>query len=153
MAVGAFCLMPGHFHLALKEVMGGGITAFMRKLGTAYTAYFNARYERMGNLFLKPFRSIGNAPNDRSLHQLISYVHANPTILYEPQWKSGHVVDHQYVAEHLLAYPYSSLAVHHGAEKPTRAIVDTEILSAPRIVTIQKMLQEAREYSAGSDIP
>ena len=151
-AVGAFCLMPGHFHLALKEEVEGGITSFMRKLGTAYTTYFNGRHKRVGNLFLKPFRSTG-VSSDRHLHHLISYVHTNPTILYEPEWKSGHVVDHQYVAEHLAAYPYSSLGAHQGARTPQRAIVDSAVLSAPRALTIQKMLQEAREYSAGLDIP
>ena len=39
-SIGAFCLMPNHFHLVLKEVVEGGITAFMRKIGTSYTLYF-----------------------------------------------------------------------------------------------------------------
>src|SRR3954464_6221238 len=42
-SIGAFCLMPNHFHLVLKETSEGGITAFMRKLGTAYTLYFNSK--------------------------------------------------------------------------------------------------------------
>src|SRR3989344_6748269 len=50
-AIGAFCLMPNHFHLVLKEIVEGGITSFMRKMGTAYTLYFNARHGRGGNLF------------------------------------------------------------------------------------------------------
>src|SRR5271169_2304061 len=72
-AIGAFCLMPNHFHLVLKETMDGGITAFMRKIGTAYTLYFNTRHERMGNLFFKPFRS-RHISNDRYFQHLISYV-------------------------------------------------------------------------------
>lgn len=43
-AIGAFCLMPNHFHLVLKEIVEDGITTFMQKLGTAYAMYFNARY-------------------------------------------------------------------------------------------------------------
>src|SRR3989344_484768 len=35
--IGAFCLMPTHFDLVLNEITEGGITAFMRKMGTAYT--------------------------------------------------------------------------------------------------------------------
>ena len=57
-AIGAFCLMPNHFVLVLKEIVDGGITAFMRKVGTAYTMYFNARHGRKGNLFLGPFQSL-----------------------------------------------------------------------------------------------
>ncbi|MEK7604245.1 MAG: transposase [Patescibacteria group bacterium] len=150
-AIGAFCLMPSHFHLALKETSEGGITTFMRKVGTAYTLYFNARYKREGNLFLKPFQSIHASP-DRYPH-LINYVHANPTILYEPEWKTGHVVDHQFVEERLATYPYSSLSAHCGVPTPASAIIDTEILSQARTIPIHKMLREARQYCANLDIP
>ncbi len=151
-AVGAFCLMPGHFHVALKEVVAGGITTFMRKVGTAYTAYFNARYKRTGNLFLKPFQSI-HISNDRDLQRLISYVHCSPTVLYEPQWKTGHVVDYQFVEEHLRTYPYSSLAAHQGAHTATKAILAEEALSLVRTTSIQKMLPDAQRYYANSNIP
>lgn len=80
-AIGAFCLMPNHFHLVLKEIMEGGITMFMQKLGTAYTMYFNARYERVGSLFVKPFRS-KHIDTDRYFQYLINYLHCNPAELY-----------------------------------------------------------------------
>jgi len=54
-SIAAFCLMPSHFHLVVRGVVEGGVTTFMRKLGTAYTLYFNARASREGILFLKPF--------------------------------------------------------------------------------------------------
>lgn len=151
-AVHAFCLMPSHFHLALKEVSVGGITAFMRKLGTAYTLYFNSRHKRVGNLFLKPFQS-RHVSTDSHLQNLISYVHCNPVMLYEPEWKTKHVVDPQFLGERIAEYPYSSLSIHAGARTPTRAILDAEIFSLARTVAIQKMLKEARQYCADSDIP
>lgn len=43
----AFCLMPNHYHLMLKERMENGTTMFMRKLGTGYTNYFNIKYQRV----------------------------------------------------------------------------------------------------------
>lgn len=151
-SIGAFCLMPNHFHLVLKEVSEGGITSFMRKIGTAYTSYFNARHERVGNLFLKPFRS-RHVSSDRYFQHLINYVHCNPAALYEPAWKTRHVVDPQFLGERIAAYPYSSLSAHAGAQTPTRTILDTEIFSVARTIPIQKMLQEALEYYADSDIP
>lgn len=151
-AIGAFCLMPNHFHLVLKEVSDGGITAFMRKIGTAYTMYFNARHERVGNLFLKPFRS-RHVSTDRYFQHLINYVHCNPAVLYEPAWKTRHVVDPQFLGERIVEYPYSSLSAHAGAKTPTGAILDAEIFSVARTLPIQKMLQEARQYSVDSDIP
>lgn len=151
-AIGAFCLLPGHFHVVLKEVSKGGITAFMRKLGTAYSLYFNSRYGREGNLFLKPFRSRHVAP-DQPLQHLVSYVHSNPAALFEPEWKKSHVVDPQFLGERIREYPYSSLRAHGGVRTPIRAILDAEIFTVVRTVPLQKMLQEAREYSADTDIP
>ena len=149
--IGAFCLMPGHFDLVLREDKEGGITTFMRKLGTAYTLYFNARHKRTGNLFLKPFKS-SEASTDDNLQHLVSYVHCNPATLYEPEWKINHVVDPQFLEEQLTAYPYSSLGAYTGAPTPTKSIVDTEILSTARKIPLQKRLQEARQYRADSHI-
>ena len=151
-SIGAFCLMPNHFHLVLKEVSEGGITAFMRKVGTAYTLYFNARYGRTGNLFLKPFRSL-HVSNDRYFQYLINYVHCNPAALYESEWRTSHVVDPQFLEEKIVSYPYSSLGTHTGAPALTSAILDTGVFSIVRTVRVQKMLQEARLYCADSDLP
>lgn len=153
-AIGAFCLMPNHFHLVLKEVSEGGIAAFMHKVGTAYIGYFNPRHGRVGNLFLKPFRS-RHASTDRYFQHLINYVHCNPAALYEPGWKTGHVVDPQFLEERLVTYPYSSLNAHAGAHTPNRAILDPEVFSVVRTAPIQKMLQEALQYHTDSspDIP
>jgi hypothetical protein len=144
-AIGAFCLMPNYFDVVLHEVSEGGITSFMRKVGTAYTLYFNARHKRAGNLFLKPFRS-RHLPTSRSLQQITCYVHANPAILYEPKWKINHVVDPQFLEERLVKYPYSSLAAYTGAQTPTARILDAQVLSSARMLPLQKMLQEARQY-------
>lgn len=151
-AIGAFSLMPQHFHLVLKEVSEGGITAFMRKIGTAYTLYFNARHRRVGNLFLKPFQS-SHISADHHLQHLIHYIHCSPAALLEPKWKSGPVVDPQFLGEHIKVYPYSSLSAHTGAPATTGAILDAEIFSITRTAPIQKMLREARLYCAGTNIP
>lgn len=150
--IGAFCLLPGHFHVVLKETSKGGITAFMRKVGTAYSLYFNSRYGREGNLFLKPFRS-RHVTLDQSLQHLVSYVHSNPAALFEPEWKNSHVVDPQFLGERIREYPYSSLIAHGGVPTPIHAILDAEIFTVTRTVPLQKMLQEARKYSADTDIP
>ncbi len=151
-AIGAFALMPNHFHLVLKEVSEGGITSFMRKIGTAYTPYFNTRHGREGNLFLKPFRS-RHVSTDTYFQHLINYVHCNPATLYEPKWKTSHVVDPQFLGERIAAYPYSSLSAHTEAHTPTKTILDAEVFSIVRTVPIQKMLQGALKYCADYDIP
>ena len=47
----AFCLMPNHFHLLLRQRVENGISKYMQKVGTGYTMYFNERHERSGALF------------------------------------------------------------------------------------------------------
>lgn len=143
-AIGAFCLMPNHFHLILKEIIDGGITLFMQKLGTAYTMYFNARYERTGNLFIKPFRS-RHINTDRYFQYLINYLHCNPAELYEPKWKTGDVKNLSVLIEKLAAYPYSSLGAYENRKLPIRAILDESVFDIVHRTPAKQMIQEARE--------
>ncbi len=53
----AYCLLPNHFHLVLKQESDNGISKFMQKLGTSYTMYFNKKYKRSGSLFQGKFKS------------------------------------------------------------------------------------------------
>lgn len=144
-AIGAFCLMPNHFHLILEETVEGGITAFMQKLGTAYTMYFNGRYERIGNLFVKPFRS-RHVDTDRYLQHLINYLHCNPAELYEPKWKTGDVKNLPALIKKLIEYPYSSFDAFEHKKTPTRAILDETVFGVARRTPAKQMIREAREY-------
>ena len=47
----AFCFMPNHIHLLLRQIRDGGITKFMSKVGTGYAVYFNKKYQRKGYVF------------------------------------------------------------------------------------------------------
>ena len=84
--MGAYCLMPNHFHLLIRETVDGGISKFMSKLTTAYSMYFNKRYDRKGTLFEKPFRA-RHIDDDNYLKYLFSYIHLNPVKMIDPAWK------------------------------------------------------------------
>src|SRR3989344_517839 len=43
----AYCLMPNHFHLLLRQVKEGGISEFIRKVSDSYTKYYNVKYDRV----------------------------------------------------------------------------------------------------------
>src|SRR3989344_8657918 len=45
-SIGAYCLMPNHFHLLLTQIEEDGISKFMQKLSTGYSMYYNKKYER-----------------------------------------------------------------------------------------------------------
>lgn len=72
----AYCLLPNHFHLVLKQESEDGISKFMQKLGTSYTMYFNKKYNRSGSLFQGKFKAnlIGG---DFGLPVLSVYVNLN----------------------------------------------------------------------------
>ena len=42
--IGAYCLMPNHFHILITQVSEDGISKFMQKLSTAYAMYYNKKY-------------------------------------------------------------------------------------------------------------
>jgi len=73
----AFCLMPNHFHLLARQRVDGGITEFMRKLGTGYTNYFNQKYERVGALFQGKYKSV-RLKKEAHFIYLPYYIHLNP---------------------------------------------------------------------------
>jgi putative transposase len=56
-AVHVYCLMSNHVHLLVTPADEEGCALLMRDLGRSYAAYFNRRYDRMGNLWEHPFRS------------------------------------------------------------------------------------------------
>src|SRR3989338_7110933 len=63
-AVGAYVLMPNHFHILVNEIIENGLSRFMEKLATGYSMYFNKKYERVGPLFQGRFKG-EHVDNDR----------------------------------------------------------------------------------------
>lgn len=103
----AYCLMPNHFHLIVKEVDDNGISRFMQKLTTAYTMYFNKANNRSGSLFQGRFKA-QHANEDNYLSYLISYIHLNPITLTDKSWKEKGIQDSKWAETFLDNYKYSS---------------------------------------------
>ena len=148
-AIGAYCLMPNHFHLLLKEATEGGISQFMRAVGTAYAMYFNIKNERIGNLFVKPFRS-RHIGDDRYLRKVAQYIHLNPIEIFEPGWKEGRVERMSSVKKRLKNYPYSSLPEYVHAKRPERVLLDEEAfdLIADGLPDLSEIIADAADYYA-----
>ncbi|MBL7081387.1 MAG: transposase [Candidatus Omnitrophica bacterium] len=103
----AFCLMPNHFHLLLRQKRERGITEFMRKLGTGYTNYFNKKYKRVGALFQGKFKAVIVKKESHFLY-LPYYIHLNPLELIDSDWKNGRIKDLSKLVEFLESYRWSS---------------------------------------------
>lgn len=105
--IGAYCLMPNHFHLLLREKKEGGISRFLEKLLTGYSMYFNKRYERTGKLFEGRFRA-QHVDTDEYLKYLFAYIHLNPVKMIDPEWKDNGIIDRQKAKDYLAEYNFSS---------------------------------------------
>ena len=105
--IGAYSLMPNHFHLLLREHIEGGISKFMLKVMTAYTMYFNGKYDRKGSLWQGVFKA-QHADSDNYLKYLYSYIHLNPVKLLQSNWKEKGINDIKKAKKYLNNYEYSS---------------------------------------------
>ena len=76
----AYCLMPNHFHLMIKQSSKNDITDFMRALMDSYVRYFNKRYKRTGGLFQGRYKAVLVSDEPYLLH-LTRYIHLNPSEL------------------------------------------------------------------------
>jgi putative transposase len=74
----AYCIMPTHIHLILKQLTDDGISKFMSKILNSYAKYFNTKYKRSGHLWSGKFKSVLVEDDEQLLH-LTRYIHLNPT--------------------------------------------------------------------------
>jgi len=86
----AYCLMPNHFHLLIKQLEQSSMTRLMRGLIVSYAMYFNKKYDISGRLFQGVYKA-RLIKNDEDLISTIEYIHANPiniSEIEEYQWSS-----------------------------------------------------------------
>ena len=74
----SYCLLPDHLHMLVEVDKDTPISAFMHKLTSAYTKYYNSRYERKGHLFRERFQTAFVEKNPQLLLNLTAYIHLNP---------------------------------------------------------------------------
>ena len=76
-AVIAYCLMPNHYHVLLRQ--DGDIPAgnLIQYTFNSYSKAFNKRYKRTGTLFEGPFKAKHIDQQEYLIH-LCRYIHRNP---------------------------------------------------------------------------
>lgn len=77
----AYCVMPTHIHLVLKQLKDRGISIFMSLIANSYTRYFNEKYKRKGPLWEKEFSNVLVKTDEQLLH-FTRYIHLNPVTAY-----------------------------------------------------------------------
>ena len=107
-AIGAYSLLPTHFHLIVSPLIEGGLSKFMQKLTTAYTMYFNDKYSRSGSLFEGTYKA-HEPSSDSHLKFLLALTHLAPAQLFNKNWHSDSILDLERIAGELMDYRYSSV--------------------------------------------
>ncbi|MFC1612301.1 transposase [Patescibacteria group bacterium] len=122
-----YCLMPNHYHLALKQLIKDGIPRFMHKLATAYTMAFNIKHERSGRLFEGPYK-LRFINSENYLLYLSKYIHLNPIKFLEPQWKERGIQNWRLVNNFLESFRWSSYLDYIGI-KNFPSIINKRVMS------------------------
>ncbi len=105
--VEAFCLMPNHVHLLLRQIQPNGISRFMQKFGGGFAKYFNIKYQRKGHVFQGRFLDVPITDTGH-LQVILTYIHTNPIALIEPKWKELGIRDYQRAGKFIEEYKWSS---------------------------------------------
>lgn len=118
----AYCFMPNHFHLLLRQILTNGISFHLKEFQNSYTRFFNIKQERSGPLFLTQFKAVRIKSREQLIH-VSRYIHLNPY--------SSNVVNSK---QKLLSYPWSSLPQYLNKDLPQQTpltpIINTnEVLS------------------------
>ena len=123
-----FCLMPNHYHFLLRQLTDGGITEFMRKIGTGYTNYFNLKNKRVGPLFQGKFKAV-HISEESHLTYLPYYIHLNPLDLIMPEWRDQKIRNPKHALNFLETYRWSSYLDYIGKKNYPSVIQPNFILS------------------------
>ena len=142
--IGAYCLMPNHFHILVTQTEKDGISKFMHKIASGYSHYYNKKYERTGTLFEGKFKS-AYIDNDRYLKYLFSYIHLNPVKLIQQDWKGKGIKDKTQAVSFLRDYKYSSFPDYMGVVRKENIILNKKIFP-DYFPTISNFLEEIFDW-------
>ena len=116
-----FACMRNHVHL-LCETPQANLSAFMHKLQTAYTVYYNLRHRRAGHLMQGRFGAEPVA-GDEYLLKLSRYIHLNPVFV-----RGIKNLPLEEKLGHLRAYCWSSYRGYAGLDEPYAFVDEAPIL-------------------------
>jgi putative transposase len=117
-----FALMRNHVHL-MVETPQANLSAFMHKLQTAYTVYYNRRHRRAGHLMQGRFGAVP-VQGDKYLLNLSRYIHLNPVFVGCLRRQEGGVR-----LQYLREYRWSSYRGYAGLAQSEEWMDEAPILA------------------------
>ena len=109
----AFCIMPNHLHLILKERTEKGIPKFMHRASMSYSKFINEKYDESGSLFQGAYRS-RVVRSDADLRNLAVYVQVKNPFELNPKGLRGAIESFDESYEQAKEYPFTSLSAYAG---------------------------------------
>ena len=132
-AIIAYCLMPNHYHLLLRQSGEQPAGLLPQRVLNSYTKAFNRRYGRRGTLFVGPYQAI-HVDREGYLLHLCRYIHANP-------------IRHGLVNE-IGAWPYSNY--HEWVGTKRGALTEQGFMQDHHLTTVSYE-RFVGDYVAGRD--
>lgn len=123
----AFCFMPNHIHLLVKQLKDDGVTDFMKKFGVGYGGYFNRKYQRKGYVFQNRFKCV-HIKDENQLKVIFVYIHTNPISLIQPNWKEKGLDNSEKIIKFLENYKWSSYSDYLG-NKNFPSVADRDFMT------------------------
>ncbi len=111
----AYCLMPTHYHMLIRQNQDKGISFFVSQLQNSFTRFYNLKLLRTGPVMLEKFKS-KPITSEEQLKHVSRYIHLNPY--------SGKLVKN---INNIKNYPYSSFSEYFKS-------TEDNILSDPSII-------------------
>ena len=116
--------LSNHYHLLLYESVEGGILEFTKRLGNAYTKYFNIKNGSSGYVFQNSAKIILVNKNNQFLY-VPFYIDLNPIDLI-PEWTLGKISSAA-ALNFLKSYRWSSYKDYFGSKSSFSPIVNKEL--------------------------
>ena len=107
-------LLPNHYHLLLYENVEGGILEFTKRLGNAYTKYFNIKNEGRSGYVFQNRAKIISITNERQFLYIPFYIDINPIDLILPDRKNISIRNNKKAIDFLKTYEWSSYRDYFG---------------------------------------
>jgi putative transposase len=120
-------LLPNHYHLLLYEVVDGGILEFTKRLGNAYTKYFNTKYEGRSGYLFQNSAKIVSIKNDRQFLYIPMYIDLNCVDIIYPDWKKRKNHDTKKILNFLKSYRWSSFRDYFGESDEWKEIINKNL--------------------------
>ena len=126
----AYCLMPNHFHLILKQDSEEGIKTYIQRLCSSYSHYFNIKNNFRGPVFESRFKAVRVETQEQLIH-LTRYIHLNPV--------TG------YLVEDPIDYKYSSYLAYLG-KRQSSFLEYSDIMNEFKVNEYEKYVLDFKDY-------